>query len=213
MSLACEQPQFDWPDCFILTVFTASGMVMAVQNDRAFFDLLPSLASLQAPWQNLPDWVADVELPAKRVRWDFLAFLSVVSVGVGLVILRGCRRGVRNGLPGPGVAAGVTAALVVIEQTVERLCLAAQDGLLVWPAWLRVRFDMRKWDPNEWNTGAYWFEVEAAVTAAILGVWSYLLLARAWKARDDWRDRLGRWLAWCWLAQLPAHILILTIWG
>ena len=51
---------------------------------------------------------------------------------------------------------------------------------------------MRKWNPNEWNTGPYWFEVEAAVTAAILGVWSYLVLARAWKARDDgvtgWAD-------------------------
>jgi hypothetical protein len=213
MSHACEQPQFGWPDCFILTVFTASGMVIAVQNDRAFFDLLPSLVSHQAPWESLPDWVGDLELSTKRVQWGFLAFLSVVSIGVGLVIVRGRRRGIRNGLPGPGVAAGVTAALVVIEQTVERLCFAAQDRLLVWPAWLRVRFDMRKWDPNEWNTGTYWFEVEAAVTAAILGVWSYMVLARAWKARDDWRDWLGRWLAWCWLAQLPAHILILTIWG
>jgi hypothetical protein len=183
MSHASEQPQFSWLDAFILTVFAASGFLIAVLNDQVFFNLLPSLASHQAPWQSLPDWVADLELPAKRVQWDFLALLSVVSVGVGLVILRGRHPGVRNGLPGPGVAAGGTAALVVIEQTVER------------------------------NTGAYWFEVEAAVTAAILGVWSYLLLARAWKARDDWRDCLGRWLAWCWLCQLPAHILILTTWG
>jgi hypothetical protein len=213
MSHAPEQPRFDWPDCFILTVFAASGIVMAVLNDQVFFTLLPSLASHQAPWPSLPDWLADLELPAKRVQWDFLAFLSVVSVGVGLVILRCRHPGVRNGFPGPGVAAGVTAALVVIEQTLERLCLAAQDGLLAWPALFRTRFDMGKWDPNEWNTGPYWFEVEAAVTAAILGVWSYLVLARAWKARSDWRDWLGRWLAWCWLGQLPAHILILTIWG
>ena len=189
-------------------MFAVSGLVMAVLNDRVFFNLLPSLASHQAPWGGLPDWVADLELPAKRVQWDFLAFLSVVSLGVGLVIVRGRRSGVRNGLPGPGVAAGVTAALVVIEQTLERLCLAAQDGLLVWPAFIRTRDDMRKWNPDEWNTGPYWFEVEAAVTAAILGVWSYLVLARAWKPRDDWRDWLGRWLAWCWLGQLPAHVLI-----
>jgi hypothetical protein len=213
MSQSLEQPRFGWQDSFILTVFTASAIVMAVLNDRAFFDLLPSLASRQAPWGGLPDWFADVELPAKRVQWDFLAFLSVVSVGVGLVILRGCRRGVRNGLPGPGVAAGITAALVVIEQTLERLRLAAQDGLLVWPAFIRMRFAMPRWNPPDWNTGPYWFELEAAVTAAILGVWSYLVLARAWKARDDWRDWLGRWLAWCWLGQLPAHVLILILWG
>ena len=136
-----------------------------------------------------------------------------MSLGVGLVIVRGRRTGFRNGLPGSGVAAGVAAALVVIEQTVERLCLAAQDETLFWPALVRGRNRVLLWNPNEWNTGPYWFEVEAAVTAAILGVWSYLILARAWKPRADWHDWLGRWLAWCWLGQLPAHVLILTIWG
>lgn len=144
MSQSLEQPQFGWLDGFILAAFVACGLVMAVLNDRVFFNLLPSLASHQAPWGGLPDWVADLELPAKRVQWDFLAFLSVVSLGVGLVIVRGRRSGVRNGLPGPGVAAGVTAALVVIEQTVERLCLAAQDGLLVWPAFIEAEGDRAK---------------------------------------------------------------------
>src|SRR5947209_6032587 len=153
MSQSLEQPRFAWLDVFILTVFSVSGILIAVSNDRGFFTLLPSFASHQAPWPSFPDWVADLELPYKRVQWDFLAFLSVMSLGVGLVIVRGRRTGIRNGLPGPGVAAGVTAALVVIEQTLERLCLAAQDGLLVWPVLLRARFDTRKWDPNEWNTG------------------------------------------------------------
>jgi hypothetical protein len=193
MSESLEQPRFGWLDGFILVVFAACGLVMAVLNDRVFFNLLPSLASHQAPWQSLPDWVADLELPAKRVQWDFRAFLSVVSMGLGLVIVRGRRCGFRNGLPGPGVAAGITAAAVVIEQTLERLRLAAQDGSLVWPVWLRVRYDGHVWNPGQWNTGPYWYEVEAAVTAAILGVWSYLVLARAWKPRDDWRDWLGRW--------------------
>lgn len=213
MSQTLEQPRLGWLGGSILTVFAAAGIVVAVLNDRAFFDLLPSLASRQTPWQTFPEWVADLELPAKRVQWDFLAFLSVVSVGVGLEILRGRRRGIRNGLPGPGIVAGATAALVVIEQTLERLRLAAQDGLLAWPAVLRMRGSWQRWNPYEWNTGPYWFELEAAVTAAILGVWSYLILARAWKPRDDVRDWLGRWLAWCWLGQLPAHVLILILWG
>src|SRR4051812_9019969 len=114
MSQSLEKPRFGWLDGLILAVFATSGILMAVLNDRAFFALLPSLVSHQPPWQSLPDWVADLELPAKRFRWDFLAFLSVVSIGVALVILRGRRRGFRNGLPGPGAVAGVTAALVVI---------------------------------------------------------------------------------------------------
>jgi hypothetical protein len=57
------------------------------------------------------------------------------------------------------------------------------------------------------------FEVEAAVTTSILGVWSCLLLARAWKPRDDWGDWLGRWLAWCWLSHPAFFVMALAIWG
>ena len=71
MSQSLEQPRFGWLDGFILTVFAASGIVMAVLNDRAFFDLLPSLASHQAPWQSLPDWVADLELPCQASSMGF----------------------------------------------------------------------------------------------------------------------------------------------
>jgi hypothetical protein len=213
MSQAPEPSRFSGLDAFILAVFSGAGLLTAIENDRVFFDMLQSLASHQEPWPSLPGWVADLELPAKRVRWGFLAFLSIVSVGIGLSILRGTRQAIRNGLPGPGIAAGVAAAIAVIEQTLERICLAAQDGLLAWPAFVRTRFDMRKWSPYEWNTGPFWFEAETAVTAAILGVWSYLILARAWKARDGWRDWLGRWLAWCWLGQIPAQVAIVLLWG
>jgi hypothetical protein len=42
-------------------------------------------------------------------------------------------------------------------------------------------------------------ETPIEVPASLLGVWGYLILARAWEAHDDWRDWLGRWLGWCWI--------------
>jgi hypothetical protein len=65
----------------------------------------------------------------------------------------------------------------------------------------------------DWWRGITLYQIESGVTGAILGVWTYLVLAWAWKARDDWLDCIGRWLGWCWLGNLVLHPLAQWIWG
>jgi len=65
----------------------------------------------------------------------------------------------------------------------------------------------------DWGWGIALYQIETGVTGAIIGVWVYLALARAWRARNDWRDCLGRWLGWCWLGNIAFHPLAQLIWG
>jgi hypothetical protein len=162
-------------------------------------------ASRKAPWRDLPGWAKDLEMPSKRVQSDFAGFLAITSLGVGLVMFR--RRPVgRRSLPMPGVAAAAAAFSVLLFKAARTLPLISYRGL--WSqqsiaGWVEL---LHGPEYQASTTGT-------AVAGAILGTWSYLALARAWRARDDWRDWLGRWLGWAWLSQIAFHPLFLIIWG
>jgi hypothetical protein len=161
------------------------------------------------PPVSLPDRVVSPGQPAKhihakRIHYDFTVFLIVVSPAIGLTTFRRRASWRCKGLPAPGIAASAAAALAVTHQVVERAwtVFSSRSGELIWA--LRIG---EHWSPYEWGYGVSVFQVAAGVTGAILGVWSYLLLARAWKPRDDWRDLLGRWLAWSWFSVLLFEVL------
>src|SRR5690349_1431207 len=62
---------FTWLDGLVLVGFTALAIGWAVSADREFLDLMSSFSSGRMPWPNLPEWVEDLELPAKRIARDF----------------------------------------------------------------------------------------------------------------------------------------------
>jgi hypothetical protein len=198
-------PPFTRLDALLLVGFAVLAIGVVLLEDREFFDRMAIFASGKAPWTNLPEWVSDLELPAKRIENDFAVFLIVMSLGVASVCFRRRAAWCFVGLPRPGVAATAATAIVLLAHE-----LGAQ--IPYWYHRVSVGFVL-KVVPTVWHLGLETSIVETEVTAAILGVWAYLLLARGWKARDDWRDWLGRWLAWCWVSTLPFHVLAIAIWG
>ncbi len=187
-------------DWLILAVAAALGVAAAVDADRELQWVMGLYASRQAPWSGTPEGILNVELPAKRVKAGFTSFLIVLSLGAGLVTFR--RRGaIRPGrLPTPGVAATA----------------AACGAFLAWSAWVVTMVTIRKlWFQMMivyWRGNAT-LDVEAGIAAAIVGAWALLVLAGAWRPTADGRDMLGRYLGWCWLAQLGLEALFPAIWG
>jgi hypothetical protein len=203
---------------------------------------MPSFTSRKVPWTNLPAWVEDLELPAKRIERDYVAVLSAMSLGIALVSFR--RRATWRfvGLPRPGVAASAAAAFVLVarEAWIQGLVWYGLGTFLGGPqvshirgplpdrfgvvgvslprfsrsatSWVGVSLPRFLRSATSWYTEEL-FESRIEVPAAILGIWGYVVLARGWKARDDWRDWLGRWLGWCWVSVVLFDVLAIVIWG
>jgi hypothetical protein len=211
-----QSPTFRWLDGLILACFSTVGLYAALWIDREYMKHLPFFRTNVNTWTSpLPYWLEDLDLSAKRVQFDFLAFLTVLSPGVGLVTFRRRSSWQWGHLPGPGLAASAAAAIAVIYKVLERVFLVSHQDPnsrsldLIWPIGRSEGF----WSAMDWGWGIALYQVETGVTGAIIGVWVYLTLARAWRARDDWRDCLGRWLGWCWLGNIAFHPLVQLIWG
>ncbi len=186
--------------------FAVLAVALALLNDREFFVWMSDFASRKALWTNLPTWIRDLELPAKRIEKDFVAFLIVMSLGVALVSFRRRAAWCFVGLPRPGVAASAAAAIVLLVHGV---------GVKVrhWSRPVGFSHLSIKVIPPYWYFGLESFSIATEVAASILGIWTYLILARRWKARDDWRDWLGRWVGWCWISLVCFDVLTLVTWG
>ncbi len=199
----------------VLVLALAAAIMAAVRTDRQFLDHLQLFQTGGKRPGIRAAWLDDLELPARRVHWDFLAFLAVFTLGIGplTATARRGRRRCGGGLPGPGVAASSVAALVILCQVAERIALAwfgeitdATLGLvwsLEWP---------QAWSTLDCGLGLSPYQIEAGASGAVLGVWAYLFLARAWRAQNTWRDWLGRWLAWCWMLELGFQVFAPVIW-
>jgi hypothetical protein len=190
---------FTWLDGLILAAFAGLGVAAAVAADATFLEVLWAEASRRVPWPGMPRWLRALELPAKRVHYDSIPFLIVVSLGVGLATFRRRAGGRRRAWRGPGVAA---TAIISLSLAIQ----AARNLYGLWPRGL-----WQKLDDISKNDIIYYFYGSA--TGPLLGVWGYMLLSRTWRLRDDWRDWLGRWLGWCWLCEIGMDVLFMAAWG
>jgi hypothetical protein len=206
-------PRPAWPDVVILAIFFVAGIGLALLVDREFLDHLADFRGGGNFLGHLPGWFEDLELPAKRIEFDFLAFLSLMTIGLAVATFRWPSSWRPGWFPAPGVAATASASLALVHQAVERLCLVYHNQPgdrtleLLWAS--RVNH----WSPLDWGLGITLIQMEATATGAILGIWAYLLLARRWKAGLDWRDWLGRCVGWCWLLQPGFHVVATMLWG
>jgi hypothetical protein len=198
-------PAFTWLDGLILAVFLGAAIAAAAADDPRFLATMSFSASRRPAWDGLPAWAGALELPSKRAQSDFGAFLAVMTLGVGLVTFRRVPAR-RLGLPRPGVAATAAAAMALLAHTA--LFVARSSYQYLWArvglASLAGELHGPEFQPNA---------AGAEVTGAILGIWAYLALAHGWRARDDWRDWLGRWLGWAWLSNIAFHALFVVVWG
>ncbi len=194
---------FTWLDGLILATFGILAVAAVVESHEGFLNLLSFIASRSEPWPGSPAWFLALEIPAKRVQCDFIAFLVVATFGIGLATFR--RPGViRLGFrAGPGVIATATALGILGYLLVLSLALTAYRGeYFLWEVPLEM---------VSYSLGL--MDYEADVTGGILGVWALLVVSGRWRARADWRDDLGRWLAWCWLGNVMLDVLFPLLWG
>jgi hypothetical protein len=162
------------------------------------------------PPTSLPEWIRSLELSARRLQYDLTACLIAITPAIGLAAFRRRVTWKCHGFPGPGVAAIAASSLAVIHHVAERACIvfSNESGGWIWAHPAGV-----SWSPREFGYGVSVLQVGAGVTGAILGVWAYLLLAQAWEPRDEWRDLLGRGLAFCWLGEMGFEVLAPALWG
>jgi hypothetical protein len=188
-------------DLAILAIFAALALGLAIVNDREFLQVLMNYRSMGGHWPGTPLWFDALELPSKRVQSNFAAFLIAFTPGIALATFRR-PSALRHRPTMPGVLATAAASLAI----------------LVWiPDFIRRSFGIWPYlwagpGPGFWYDMT-WLHFEPYTSGAIVGVWAYLALGRRWIARDDWRDRLGRWLGWCWLGITAASSLFPILWG
>ena len=199
---------FTWPDALILAAFFALGVAGAVLDDPGFLSSMMFAASRQDAWPGLPRWAKALEMPSKRVQSDFGAFLALMGLGVAVVTLRGgWGRLRRGGFPAPGVAASAAVATTLLVDLVLDVVKITKNG--VW-----ANIPATYWLTEAWHSSEFQSRTQAIHAAgAILGVWAYLILARSWRPRADWRDWLGRWLGWAWLGYSASTALFIALWG
>jgi hypothetical protein len=201
-------------DGLILSIAVGLALYLSTLLDNELMLNLRMLHVGKSPLGITSNAFEELELPARRIALDFLAFLSVTSVGMALVFFRRPASWRCPGLPSPGVAATAAAAVAVVHQVVERLLLAYYQnpgGRSIGPFWAANGWYI--WNPYDWWPDTALYQIEAGATGAILGVWSLLLLSSRWRPASDWRDDAGRWLGWCWLSTLAFQALSIVLWG
>jgi hypothetical protein len=211
-----NESAFNWLDGLILGAFATTGLCAAYSVDGEYLNHLYMFQASRSRGFDgfLPEWFEDLELSAKRTQFDFLAFLTAISPGVALVILRRAAAWRWRRLPAPGIAAVAVTVLALAHKLLERLVVVSRrDPLDNDPGLFWIARWGEFWSSTDWWRGITLYQIESGVTGAIVGVWTYLVLARSWKPQDDWRDCLGRWLGWCWLGNLVFYPLAQAIWG
>lgn len=199
-----RERRFTWLEGLILAVFVVLALAVAV-----FHHLVTSgwrltyYTGSSVPWPSLPWWFQALHGPAKRVQSDFVAFLGIVSIGVALVLFRRPPWRIPS-LPTPGGSAAAAAVATMLWGKVLILLRTSDGPRRVTRAIQGMGISEAEFLPNAESV---------QVAGAVMGVWVYLLLARAWKARDDWRDWLGRWLGWAWISAAALRALLFGLWG
>ena len=188
--MTMSQPRpFGMVDLVILLLFAVGAISAAVWEDHWFVrNQIDRRSQLdQAAVARRPGWVWSMEYPLRRASGDLRVLLVVATVGSGTAALR--RPGLLRGKswPASGWVAGAVGAIAVAY------CLVLVVVSLKSNA---------QWVPLNvlWLPSTFFFIAGQAAQGSILGAWALLAVSRRWGTRpDDWDDRLGRLVGWCWL--------------
>jgi hypothetical protein len=156
-------------DWLILLIGFTAAIAAALSLDREFMEHLPAFRSGPRSLGRVFPWAEPLELPARRVAFDFVGFLAVVSLALAVASFRRPSAWRPARFPAPGVAATAAAALGLIHQAAERLCLdywnlPGERGVsLLWAG-----TEPPLWSPYDWVLGLGVLHGEAGVTGAVL---------------------------------------------
>jgi hypothetical protein len=192
-----SQPRpFGMVDLVILLLFAVGAISAAVWEDHQFvrhqIDRRSQLD--QAAVARRPGWVWSMEYPLRRASGDLRVLLVVATVGSGTAALR--RPGLLRGKswPASGWVAGAVGAIAVAYCLVLVVVLLKSNAQWV-------------------NVSTFFLIAGPAAQGSILGAWALLAVSRRWGTRpDDWDDRLGRLVGWCWLGLYGYGIVYPAIW-
>lgn len=183
----------------LMLLVAAAAVVM--RNDREASEVFDRgwVEGVASHW---PPSARSVVGPALRLGSDLIAGLVVMTVGLGLIALRGPFVPAGRRWPGRGRAA-IAAAGLAVGYGLIRLASAAMPDLISGSLGLsNPRFlhdSLREY-------------CEMAPKGAILGAWSVLALAGRWESEADGLERLGRLLGWSWLASIALDFFRAAVW-
>jgi hypothetical protein len=143
-------------------------------------------------WVNQIPGIPKVERWLARFSVSAMGFLSVASLGVGFVVIRGANPRRRWG---PGRVASALAM---------GFC-----GVTLATEFVMRRFDLEKHGDLHFGIAGVWAEVTQACGMMILASWLLLGLTGRWRlGRGGWREWLGLALGVAWLATFAWQALL-----
>ncbi len=205
MARPAPRPFNRW-DVAIVAASALLGSAMACVTDLEYLKTHGAGTARMAGFRRLPGWLGDRRHDAIRFNHGGAALLSGLSPGVAAATFRP-RRGFQGRRRlGPGHIASAVSAMVVLAIALH------------W--WASVAFFPGNFSmpPSAFPgvvpaVGFYslWQHWRPAISWAVLGAWSGLIVAGRWRRPVDMADRLGRWLGWGWIALIAMQGAVYVI--
>jgi hypothetical protein len=188
-----------WRRVDILILLVAASAV-ALRNDRDVSEQF-NQSWVKAVASRWSPTIRPIIRPFLRLESGLLAFLTVVTAGLGLAALRRPFVPAGRRWPGRGRVAIAAASLAVGIGMINVAIDAIADPTSTWAGLANPRFfsyALRQCEgaPKDW----------------VLGAWSLLALAGRWRSEADGFEQLGRWLGWCWLGSIMLDLLRSAVW-
>lgn len=181
---------FRWADAASLLGTALAAGAAAAYCDAEMVRDNPGYADLAFRWGRLSEWFPPM---AVRLRQDLFAFLSVAGLGLAALMVRESGTSGRRRRIGPGRIAVFIDVLVAIT-------LVPLAGLGRWLEGAERQVFHRFW--------VFLIQYENLVTWMVFGAWVALAIGGRWRGPADWRERLGRWWGWTWLALVVIYRLL-----
>ncbi len=183
-------------DVLILLVAMAA---IVMRNDREVSEVF-TRDWAEAVARRWPLPYRSIVAPILRLKSDLMAALTVMTVGLGLAILRRPRVPAGKKWPGRGASAIAVGGLAVVYGIIPIALEAIADPTSRYFGLSNPHFlsdSLRSCQGGPGNS--------------ILGAWSLLALAGRWRSKEEGLGRLGCLLGWCWLASIAFDLSQSTI--
>jgi hypothetical protein len=181
-----------WPNILILLATIALGVLAVRWADAAFLQTEPPPKDLPPAAPARPEWIWAIYHPYRRLQHDWVWVSVAATLGVGAILALDARTWSRRGLSRPGTNVVFVTLLVGVATALQQLLAGFAAAA------------SKSYDLGE--------VLGSDLPGAILGAWVVVSLGSR-PHHADWREWLGRLVAWFWIVDAAMLILYAPLFG